>query len=174
MKSFTLFILISLHYFSANCQSDNITKKNQTKNYTLQKQADNSDFNYFKINNIDSIYFNTSGDINKLNEIFEPITGKYKYYKFIATYKGESYTNKTSEFHDVLIVKTDNNNKIIDAFHFTLEWKEPPLQSDLYKSKTINKFLTNKMEINDFNFFNNINLENNYNELKEKGIIILK
>jgi hypothetical protein len=78
------------------------------------------------------------------------------------------------EFHDILIVKTDNENKIIDAYQYTLEWAEPPLQNDVYKSSIKNISLTNNMEIKQLKFRRTISWNDNNKVLNESGVLKLK
>jgi len=47
--------------------------------------------------------------------IFDPVSGHYTYYQFIATFKGHSFQEADKDFHDILIIKTDKENKIVDA-----------------------------------------------------------
>jgi hypothetical protein len=127
-------------------QKDTSTGFKETKIYKLKKKSINSDFNYSKLDDIDG---NIKDTINLRNivPIFEPVSGPYVYYQFISTFKGHSFDELDKDFHDILIIKTDNENKIIDAFQYTLEWAEPPLQFDLYRSNIKNVTLINDLDI---------------------------
>ena len=127
-------------------QNDTATELKETKIYKLKKKTINSDFDYSKLNDIDGNIKDTL-NIKKLMPIFEPINGHYNYYQFISTFKGHSFQEVDKDFHDILIIKTDNENKIIDAYQYTLEWAEPPLQFDLYKSDIQNIILKNDLDI---------------------------
>lgn len=129
-----------------SAQKDTATGINDTKIYKLKKKAINSDFNYSKLNDIDGNLKDTL-NLRNLMPIFEPISGHYNYYQFIATFKGHSFQEVDKDFHDILIIKTDNENKIIDAYQYTLEWAEPPLQFDLYKSDIKNLTLKTDLDI---------------------------
>jgi hypothetical protein len=156
---------------------DKATELKKTKIYRLKKQTKNSDFNYSKLKDIAS---NITGAVNLKNvlPIFEPIDGKYQYYQFIATFKGEAYNadgpTLIKVFHDILIIKTDSKNKIIDAYQYTAEWREMPFQYDLYRSTVKKLILTDKMKIS------NLKLERTQSNgekdklLEEDGIIELK
>jgi hypothetical protein len=76
-------------------------------------------------------------------------------------------------FHDILIVKTNSKNEIIDAYQYTLEWAEPELSYDLFRSTIKNQKLTNGLSIEKLKFYRT--QKNHENEpLDEKGIIRLK
>ena len=156
--------------FESN-QKDVATDLNAKKIYILKKHARNADFNYLKLNNID---FFTETD-KSLMAVFNPVGGNFNYYQFLATFKGKGYNHGNAplikEFHNVLIIKTDRNNKIIDAFHYTLEWAEPPFQYCLFKSSTDNVILTDNLEISQLKFIRTYSWSENNKEMKESGII---
>jgi hypothetical protein len=128
--------------FESN-QQDSATNKTALKIYILKKKSLTSDFQYSKLDDIDD---NIQDTLNA-NPVFEPISGKFTYYKFIATFKGYSFHDK-EVFHDILIIKTDESDQILDAYQYTLEWAEPPCQYDLYKMTDKNLKLTDNMNIN--------------------------
>lgn len=159
-----------------SAQKDTASGINETKVYALKKQTENSDFNYSKLNNIDAHVTDerTEKDIMLL---FEPKSGRYRYYQFLSTYVGEAYNvdgpSLFKDFHDVLIIKTDHENKILDAYHYTLEWAEPPLQYDVLKSSAKNIYLTNNMDISRLKLTRTLAFGSSREELKENGIIKL-
>jgi len=120
----------------------------QTKEYKLIDKTVSADINYHAIDAIDTF---THG-IKMLNQVFKPAKGKYIVFRFIATYTGLSYTDKTKEFHDIIIVKTNQSNRIIDAYQYTLEWAELPSDTDLYKSTCKSAYLKDMMAIEEFKF----------------------
>ena len=158
-------------------QKDTATKLNETKIYNLKKQTENSDFNYSKLDYIDGHKIDTL-NIRNLMPVFEPVNGQFKYYQFISTFVGQAYNADGpplfKDFHDILIIKTDNENKIIDAYHYTLEWAEPPLQYDVFKSSAKNIYLTNNMDISQLKFKRTYSWSDDNKEMKESGIIKLK
>ena len=189
MKFLTLILLTTLLTGLASCQTkpvktvfeatknDTATKLNETKIYILKKETENSDFNYSKLEDIDGNKMDTL-NVRNLMPIFEPVSGQYKYYQFLSTFIGEAYNadgpRLFKDFHDILIIKTDNENKIIDAYQYTLEWAEPPLQYDLFKSSIKNISLTNNMDIKQLKFTRTNSWSDDNKELKESGIIKLK
>jgi hypothetical protein len=158
-------------------QKDTATKLNETKIYILQKETENSDFNYSKLDDIDGNKMDTF-NVRNLMPIFEPVSGQYKYYQFLSTFEGEGYNSDGpplfKSFHDILIIKTDNENEIIDAYQYTLEWAEPPLKYDMFKSSVKNISLTNNMDINELKFIRTYSWSDDNKVLKESGIIKLK
>ena len=158
-------------------QPDTATGLSDVKVYRLKKQVLNADFNYAKLDDIDGNIKDTL-NLRSLMPIFEPVGGKYKYYQLIATFKGHGYDGGEAplikDFHDILIIKTDNKNKIIDAFHYTLEWAEPPLQYDLFKSSAKDIVLQDNMDISQLKLNKTYSYSENNKELKEKGTVKLK
>ena len=156
---------------------DKATELKKTKIYRLKKITKNSDFDYSKLKDIAG---NIKGTLNlkSVLPIFEPKEGKYNYYQFIATFKGEAYDaegpNLIKVFHDILIVKTDNKNNIIDAYQYTAEWGEIPFQFDLFRSIEKKLTLTDKMKISTLRFERTEPDDVNDKLLKEEGIIDLK
>ena len=126
-----------------NNQTDTATVLSEKKIYRLKKNTINSNFNYFQLNNIDSYL----GDWHNLGQIFEPVDGRHNFYKFMATFKGESYAGTIKDFHDILIIKTDSENKILDAYQYTTEWAEPPCQYDVYRGSVNDLVLTDNFDI---------------------------
>ena len=115
----------------------------QEKEYKLIARTENADFNYLALGSIDTISTNDAR-----REIFNPVKGKHTVYVFIATYNGLSFINKEKEFHDIIIVKTTNKKKILDAYHYTLEWAEPPYSYDLYRASVMRLKLTDQFSVN--------------------------
>ncbi len=152
------------------------TKLNAPKIYVLQQIADNADFDYSKLEDLDA----SIHEVHYKNQmqIFEPVCGAYRYYQFLSSFIGMAYNDVGpplfKEFHDVLIVKTDRSNTIIDAYQYTLEWAEPPCQYDLYKSSTKNIALVKDLSISKLKFKRTYNWRKEDDELLEGGKIQLK
>ena len=156
-----------------SAQKDTATEINQTKIYKLKKKAINSDFDYSKLDDIDGDIKDTL-NLKNLMPIFEPISGQYNYYQFIATFKGHSFQQVDKDFHDILIIKTNNKNKIIDAYQYTLEWAEPPLQFDLYKSDIKNLTLKTDLDISFLKLTRKDFWDNKDRVHKESGVLKLE
>ncbi len=152
-------------------QKDTATAQTEIKIYRLKEKTINSDFNYPKLDNID---INNKDSIT-LKQVFEPINGDYIYYKFIATYKGESFCRgQIKYFHDILIIKTDSNNEIHDAYQYTFEWAEPPFQYDVFKSSTKDLILTDNFDISSLKLIRTYYWDEKDKLHKEGGLIKLK
>ncbi|OAQ42378.1 hypothetical protein A5893_04515 [Pedobacter psychrophilus] len=162
---------IEIIYYSKS--QDKPTNIDEEKVYVLKKKALNADFDTTRLFKIDSIKKTCS----TIKNIFEPINGVYNYYQFISThlgrklvFPGENLKDSLMIGHDILIIKTDNENKIIDAFQYTLEWGEYPLQSDLYRSTINGLKIKNHLKIEQFKF---VSTENNlFEDNFEDGRVI--
>lgn len=160
----------------SSTKKNTAAKLNAPKIYVLQQIADNADFNYSKLEDLDA----SIHEVHSKNQmqIFEPISGSYRYYQFLSSFIGQAYSDigppLFQEFHDVLIVKTDRSNTIIDAYQYTLEWAEPPHQYDLYKSSAQNITLVNDLSISKLKFKRTYNWRKEDDELLEGGEIQLK
>ena len=110
------------------------------KIYKLVAKTEQSDINYAAIQNMDdpeSPYFT-----NK-EAAFRPVKGQFTVYQFKAVYPGYSFRGDGYYlFHDVLTLKTDKNNQILEAYQYTLEWTES-VASDLYRSTAKNVMWSN-------------------------------
>ena len=167
MKRFILALLGVISVGFCSCQTNTLqvvyssdqnyepTEYQENQVYRLIKQVEYADFNINKLNDLDA----NRKDSTSLREIFEPVSGDYNYYQFVATFKGlalifpgDEVRDCIQTFHDILIVKTDNENKIIDAFQYTLEWGEYPCQFDLFRSSNSNIPLVDDMDINMLKF----------------------
>lgn len=116
---------------------DSATALHQPQLYHLKKKVVHADFTYHKLADMDA---NVGRAVTPatLMPIFAPVDGPYNYYLFQATFQGEAYRADNSEpaikkFHDILIIKTNDDHRITDAYHYTLEWAEVPLQYDLFR-----------------------------------------
>jgi hypothetical protein len=158
-KAIVLLLLLSLKTFS------------QTKEYNLLDKTINADINHILLKKVLQLNLFTT---DLLNGIFKPINGNFIVYRFLSTYKGFSYTGKQKYFHDILIVKTNNNNKIVSAYQYTLEWSEPPIESDLYVSSCKNTYLKDSMMIDKFKFEKRWDYDKDDRKLHDTAIINFK
>ena len=156
-------------------QKDRAIQKN-LQLYKVKKIAENADFNYSRINSFCNIeVYDTINDAQIwINSVFEPIQGRFNYYQFQSTYLGMSKAEGKKEFHDILIVKTDSSNTVIDAFQYTLEWAEPPFEYDLFRSTTSNIQLSNNLDIRKLGFQRIYTDGSEDLDLKDSGIIKIK
>ena len=89
-------------------------------------------------------------------------------------FPGDDLKDSIQTFHDILIVKTNNENKIVDAFQYTIEWAEQPFRYDLYRSSVRNLPLTDGMDISTLKFARTEFWDAKDKLLKESGIIKLR
>lgn len=154
--------------------NDTATGLDETKIYKLKKQTIHSDFDYATLDDIDG----STNEILKgksIQSLFEPVRGEYTYFQCIATFKGSAYNGDEApllrNFHDILIIKTDEHNTIIDTYQYTLEWAEPPRQYDIYRSSVQGLTLTDGMDISTLKFVRADYGSIDNNLLQETGII---
>jgi hypothetical protein len=92
----------------------------QIKNVYRNADLDEKAIERFK-NNID-----LRSERDEIMKLFKPVKGRYKVIVFMASSYGLSFMNKFELFHNVLILKVDKNNEILDGLEYILEWAEPP------------------------------------------------
>lgn len=155
-----------------NYDSLQIENRRIGKNYLVVDSSYNSDFNYKMLNAMDSL-IEASRKWPDADRFFLPVPGKYKYYRFNARFKGVSYDNSIKDFNDVLIIKTDSVNTIIDAYQYTLEWAEYPFTTDLYRISNNAVRLVDKLNVDSLRMGKITDYENG-KLLKDNGIIFLK
>lgn len=142
----------------------------QTREYKLLDKTNDADINHQLFVMLDT----AKPGISLMENVFKPVSGKFVVYRLLLIYQGMSFTNKQKEFHDILIVKTNKDNKILDAYQYTLEWAEMPLDTDLFRSTNKNVYLTDEMSIDKFMFERIWDYDSNDRKLKDKAIIKLK
>ena len=154
-----LLLMLSSCLLSSACIS-------QAKEYNLISIDSNADFNYQALK-----YIDTTGE---RRNIFIPVKGQYTVYTFIANYKGWSFHEPGEiEIHDILIIKTNKHNKILDAYQYTLEWAEMPLSYDLYKSKAKGQLLTDRFPIDKLQL-HRVNFDSRKGrKFKEQGVLLM-
>jgi len=124
--------------------------------FNLISKNTKSDINYLTIKNINSFVHGCDSMI----EYFKPVKGEYNVYIFIKEFEGmskreiDSITNACETYHDLIILKTNNQNLILDGFYYRLEWAEPPSQFMLFRSFCNDIKLTDRMLIKQLDFLN--------------------
>lgn len=107
-----------------------------TPNYILLDKFDKSDLNYLAI---DSIDFADKGII-MLENVFNVIPGKFTIYRFLTKDKGILFDGFSSELNNLIILKVNSKNKIVDGFQYFLQNSEMPSKCFLYRISKIRKF----------------------------------
>lgn len=108
----------------------------------------NADLDYQFLNNIDSItppY--PSGGKYQIGDL-PTVKGKYTVHKYLVEYAGRSAEGGKSRFHDLIILKLDNDKKILDAYKYTLEWTDSPSLA-LYRTRTKGLYLKPGLKLKD-------------------------
>ena len=103
--------------------------------YHLLGVFDNSGLNCELVDNPEHRR-NLDGDRKLLLELFRPTKGDHKVLVFMAPLWGVGADERQKIFHDLLILKTDANNTILDGFQYTLEYAELPFSYDLFRVKS--------------------------------------
>ena len=170
-------------------------------NYRLKSVVKNADFNYKKLENFDDIsdvksafipvkqgkyaiytFIATSKgrafwvpegrkSLDSLEKLDKDKVDEKRY--SILTKEELKQMNKLETSHDILIIKTNLKNEIIDAYQYTLEWAEPQLSYDLFRSTNKNQKLTNGLSIEKLKFYST-QIDRKKEPLEEKGIVRLK
>ncbi len=157
---------ITTYYLT--CKPENDSGYNSAENikiYQLFDYVEEADIDESFIQNIDTQ--SAPYPVSSFSQIGDLpiIDGASIVYKFISTYWGNSSVTGSKEiFHDILIIKTDYNNRIQEGYQYTLEWTDSPSE-DLFQ-------ITNT----GIKLYENINaeklgLQNYYGELEESAII---
>ncbi len=142
------------------------TIANAQKEYRLFEKSDSADFNYGSLYSIDTF--------PGRRKAFLPVKGSFTVYTFIAAYRGLSHRDELEhEFHDILIIKTDKDNLIKDAFQYTLEWTEMPVSYDLHKSRSSGLVLSNELSVKKLNLQRVQEADHSAKESNEDGVIKL-
>lgn len=134
--------------------------QNESPNFKLIEKKENSEINYLTIKNINSL----DHGYKSMLESFKPISGVFTTYIFIKEFDGISKYNGNQKLHDLIILKTNTENIIIDGFYYRLEWAEVPSQSIMFRVFAENIELKNSLEVSKLNFLNEYEMYNNQTE----------
>ncbi|MFC3352414.1 hypothetical protein [Sphingobacterium zeae] len=145
--------------YSATAQNPNQGNSagKDEKTYILVANKINTDFNYKMLDNFEQSFSELIKENNSRESIFNPINGKYHYYKFVATYKARGISADSDSvkpeqtFHNILIIKTDDQQKIVDGYEFVLEWNEKPLSYPLFRMKASDLILQEGLSLKQLN-----------------------
>ena len=126
LKTFLLILLVGLTTLSAAAQ------EREPLVYQIKGVHENSDLNDKAIERYQkrASEWNDTGEVLKL---FQPVKGKYRVIVFMATGYGLSFTDKKEIFHNILILKTDQKDEILDGLEYVIEWVEVPTASRLVR-----------------------------------------
>lgn len=118
--TFAILLLITL-FFSVSAQENKKPFIYQIKAVYNNANLDAKAIEKYKKRDTE---WNDTGEVLKL---FKPIKGKYKVIFFVAADYGISHSDEKEHiFHELLILKVDQNNEILDGLQYVLEWAEVP------------------------------------------------
>lgn len=147
----TFFILLTFTFSYSQTESSN---------FKLVEKKENSDINYLTIKNINSLVHGYKSMLKS----FQPIKGEFTTYIFIKEFEGLSKFDGNQKYHDLIILKTNAENIILDGFYYRLEWVEVPSQSMIFRIFAENILLKNNLKVSDLHFKNEYEIYNNQTE----------
>ncbi|HCL57619.1 MAG TPA: hypothetical protein DHW82_11510 [Spirochaetia bacterium] len=123
--------------------------------YQLVSVKEKSDFDSQFFEKIDQIEVPYPKDGNFQIGTFKLKKGKYTIYEFIAPFISSFHDEPNREviFHNILMIKVDKNQKIVDAWHYTMEWQDVP-SIRLFRMQVQNLSLKRLLQIEEFEFVN--------------------
>lgn len=123
MKKIIILLLFTSYIFSSCVRYDE-----KCLPYYLYSVTQKSDINYGMISKLDSF---PVGRVKLKNE-FYPVPGEYTVARFLS-FSYERGKESSSETNNVLILKIDENKRIIDGYIYCLQWAEVPVSQALFR-----------------------------------------
>jgi len=119
--------------------------------YQIKAVYQKSDFNQKAIERYQKreVEWNDTGEVLKL---FKPVKGKYKVILFMATGYGLLHERDKGIFHNILILKVDKNDEILDGMEYVLEWAEVPTAARLLRATKTGVKLKKGLPISQLDF----------------------
>lgn len=114
---------------------------NAQSNYSSLDFKDQADLNYNKIGVIDSV---SKSYQFMIDSVFNFVDGKYKIYRLVRKFQFYDKESKLVENHELLVLKVDSKKRIIDSYHYLLEFPELPSECMLYRLS--NKWVGQKIK----------------------------
>lgn len=122
LLSIILILFICLNIYSQT--------QDTLKEYKLFDKYQCADIDYDMIDSLGTV----GAGINVLNDIFKVRNGNYNVYRFLNFDKGILYDEgPISDIINLVIIKTDNRNIIIDGYYYSLTNPEMPNLCHLYR-----------------------------------------
>ena len=146
-----LCIVASMNGCEDRVPNDHRVRNDHDVIYHIVNVHDHANFNYQLINEYKSSQ-SKWGDRENVIEIFRPVNGQYRVIQFMAAFWGRGKDEKKKIFHEILIVKVDHNNIILDSLQYTLEWGELPQIYDIYYLKSKDAKLTKNLDLSKLQF----------------------
>lgn len=121
--------------------------------FYLVKKVENADINYLTVKNENFL----EGGLAARWRDWQPVKGQFRVYLFIREFEGgwfDPEIDTTLTLHDVIVLKTDKYDTILDGFFFRMEWSEVPSQSFTFRSFATGKVLTDKFPVDSLELLN--------------------
>lgn len=133
----TLFFIFTLSVFSSCIRYDE-----ECLPYYLYSVTQKSDINYDMISKIDSLPMGKA----KLNNEFYPVPGDYTVARFLSFSYGDGM-GCSFETNNVLTLKIDKEQRIVDGYFYCLQWAEMPVSEALLRITNKGIKIKNKRSI---------------------------
>lgn len=131
---FTSYIFSSCNVYDEKCLP-----------YYLFSVTQKSDINYDMISKLDSF---PMGRVKLKNE-FYPVLGNYTVARFLSFSYGQGQES-SFETNNVLILKIDENQRLIDGYIYCLQWAEVPASQALVRITNNKIKIKNRQSISSF------------------------
>ena len=137
--------------------------------YNLLDKFENADLNYLAIDSINLI----DKGISMLETVFKVVPGNYTVYRFMTSDRGIIFDEYVSDMNNLIILKVDSSNHIIDGYQYFLQNPEMPSSCKLYKLTKKLK-IKSKIKINEFKFKKIIDINDEVFEICKDIPLFLK
>jgi hypothetical protein len=167
MKLFSILILLLLFVFTVSAQQDE-----ELPVYQLKQIYQNADLNEKAIERFQQ-NIKLRSEFDEIMKLFKPIKGKYKVILFMsANYGLSGIDDKKDIFHNILILKINKNNEILDGLQYILEWAEPPFTARFVRATKKGVKLIKGLRISELDFRTfETNFQEKFNFWKIDGVI---
>ncbi len=157
-----IFILLFTSYIFSSC----IRYDEKCLPYYLYSVTQKSDINYSMISKLDSF---PKGRVKLKNE-FYPVPGDYTVARFLS-FSYDQGMESSFETNNVLILKIDENKRLVDGYLYSLQWAEVPVSQALLRITNNKNKIKNRLSIS--SLFTHKKNDANGNMRKPKGFLII-
>ena len=123
MKKIIVLFMLTSYIFSSCIRYDE-----KCLPYYLYSVTQKSDINYSMISKLDSF---PTGRVKLKNE-FYPVPGDYTVARFLS-FSYDQGVESSFETNNVLILKIDEKQRVIDGYLYSLQWAEVPVSQALFR-----------------------------------------
>ena len=128
------------------------SQENKLKEYIFLDKYIEADLNYTTINSINGY----DAGLSMLDSVFNVTEGEYFVFRFLNYEKDvffdEYWFTGFMDMYNLVILKTDEKNKIIDGYWYCLTNPDMPLKCFLYRVSQKNVKLTHNLDIEKLKF----------------------